>query len=189
MVKGTTDIYALYLKKSRKPVPYKTFKEILIKFNGGIMEYILDGGTFVLGSRLSDLYICRMTFNPKIRRVDWNASNNEKAKLIEEGKELYDAKTGKGEQWLVYRTSEYLAWKWLKGKCAVKNKAFYRFNVTRGKEGNKAKLTALTKNDDLAHLKYRKNPPKIFTRNGNLQERIKQRNLTKGIQGSEAFNG
>ena len=78
-------------------------------------------------------------------------------KLLKEGKDLYNSKTGKGENWYIYHTDPfYCKYYWRKGKCKIPNKSVYRFDATRGIKGNKEKLIYLLKNDELAYLKFKK---------------------------------
>ncbi len=157
MAQGSKEIYATYCGAVENPVEYAVFKDIITEFNVGIMEFILDGGTFNMGNRLSDLYICRRKRDPRVKRVNWNASLIEKKKILEAGKKLFDKETGEGEEWLVYYTDvRYFRWRWRKDKCLIKNKSVYRFDPTRGAKGNKGKLMDLIKNDDLAYLKFKK---------------------------------
>lgn len=163
MAKGIREIYATYRETSEFPVEYAVFKEIIVEFNCGIMDFILDGGVFNMGNKLSELFICRRKRDPRVNSVNWNLSLKEKKKILEEGKELFDAETGKGEQWLIYYTDPwYFRWRWYKDKCVVKNKSVYRFDPTRGVKGNKGKLMELTKNDDLAYLKFKQYDEKVL---------------------------
>lgn len=153
--KGSKEIYAMYCSTTKAPVAYNIFKEILSKYNRGMADHILDGGILHMGNNLSSIQVVRRSRDPRSPRINWGASFKTKAKLESEGKELFDKETGEGEEWLIYFTdTEYCRFKWFKSRCMVKNKSVYSFVATRGKDGNKEKLTALMNNDDLAYLKF-----------------------------------
>ncbi len=136
-------------------VSKQTFVDICSEFNIMIIDYILDGKEFNMGSNLSTLSIVRMERDPRSPAIDWGESNKYKAELIEKGKELYNKETDQGIKWQLYYTDkEYLKYYWRKGKCKVKNKSVYRFDATRGIKGNKGKLKLI---DELDYLKFKKN--------------------------------
>jgi len=151
------DIYKDYTKTCKNPVDSLTFRDICSEFNIGIMDYILEGKTFNMGNNLSTISISRQDRDPRNPRIDWGESNKYRKELIEEGVELFDPETNKGQQWFIYHTdSFYCKFYWKKGKCKVKNKSVYRFDATRGVKGNKEKLIRLLTEDDLAYLKFKK---------------------------------
>ena len=136
-------------------VSKEIFVDICSEFNIMIIDYILDGKEFNMGSNLSTLSIVRMERDPRSPAIDWGESNKYKAELIEKGEELYSKETGQGVKWQLYYTDkEYLKYYWRKGKCKVKNKSVYRFDATRGIKGNKGKLKLI---DELDYLKFKKN--------------------------------
>lgn len=136
-------------------VSKETFVDICGEFNIMIIDYILDGKEFNMGSNLSTLSIVRMERDPRSPAIDWGESNKYKAELIKQGEELYSKETGQGVKWQLYYTDkEYLKYYWRKGKCKVKNKSVYRFDATRGIKGNKGKLKLI---DELDYLKFKKN--------------------------------
>ncbi len=136
-------------------VSKQTFVDICSEFNIMIIDYILDGKEFNMGSNLSTLSIVRMERDPRSPAIDWGESNKYKAELIEKGEELYNKETDQGVKWQLYYTDkEYLKYYWRKGKCKVKNKSVYRFDATRGIKGNKGKLKLI---DELDYLKFKKN--------------------------------
>jgi hypothetical protein len=136
-------------------VSKEIFVDICSEFNIMIIDYILDGKEFNMGSNLSTLSIVRMERDPRSPAIDWGESNKYKAELIEKGEELYNKETGQGIKWQLYYTDkEYLKYYWRKGKCKVKNKSVYRFDATRGIKGNKGKLKLI---DELDYLKFKKN--------------------------------
>ena len=151
------DIYKDYKTSVDSLIDAKTFRDICSDFNIIIFDYILEGKEFNMGSNLSTLSIIRRERDPRSPRIDWGESNKYKKELLEEGKDLYNSKTGKGENWYIYYTDPfYCKYYWRKGKCVIKNKSVYRFDATRGVKGNKEKLINLLKEDDLAYLKFRK---------------------------------
>ena len=151
-----TDIYKEYVLK-HDLVDKKIFRNICEEFNMNIIDDILEGSTFNMGSNLSTLSIVRKERDPRNPKVDWGESNKYKQELIEQGKELYNAETGKGIKWHIYYTDDYYCkFYWRKSKCKIPNKSVYRFDATRGIKGNKEKLINLLKTDDLAYLKFKK---------------------------------
>ena len=110
-----------------------------------------------MGNNLSTISIVRRERDPRSPRVDWGESNKYKQELLDNGEEIYDHITELGKKWFIYHTDEfYCKYYWNKGKCKIPNKSVYRFDATRGLKGNKDKLIALLKEDDLAYLKFKK---------------------------------
>jgi len=135
----------------------KIFRDICAEFNIEIIEDILEGRTFHMGSNLSSLSIVKMERDPRNPKIDWGESNKYKAELIANGEDLYNSETGQGTKWHIYYTDEYYCkFYWRKGRCRIPNKSVYRFDATRGIKGNKEKLINLLKTDDLAYLKFKK---------------------------------
>lgn len=151
------DIHKHYVKHVEDPIETRLFKQICEEFNMHIVDYILEGGEFNMGSNLSTLSIRRIERNPSKPTIDWWESNKYKQELLADGKELFDASTGKGEKWFIYYTDPwYCKYHWQKSRCKISNKSAYRFTPTRGLKGNKEKLTKLLKDDDLAYLRFKK---------------------------------
>ena len=149
-------IYEDYIE-NEEFIDKKIFKDICETFNIKIIDSLLDGKNFNMGSNLSTLSITKVERDPRSPRVDWGESNKYKEELLKEGKELYNSKTEVGEKWHIYYTDKfYFKYYWIKGKCRIPNKSVYRFTPTRGLKGNKEKLTNLLKEDDLAYLKFKK---------------------------------
>jgi hypothetical protein len=122
-----------------------------------IVDGILEGGEFSMGSNLSTISIRRIERNPSKPTIDWWESNRYKQELLAQGKELFDVSTGQGEKWFIYYTDPwYCKYHWQKSRCKISNKSAYRFTPTRGIKGNKEKLTKLLRDDDLAYLRFRK---------------------------------
>lgn len=122
-----------------------------------IVDGILEGSEFSMGSNLSTISIRRIERNPSKPTIDWWESNRYKQELLAQGKELFDVSTGQGEKWFIYYTDPwYCKYHWQKSRCKISNKSAYRFTPTRGIKGNKEKLTKLLRDDDLAYLRFRK---------------------------------
>ena len=151
------DIHKDYVKHVEDPIETRLFKQICEEFIMLIVDSILDGGEFSMGSNLSTLSIRRIERNPSKPTIDWWESNKYKQELLAEGRELFDADTGEGEKWFIYYTDPwYCKYHWQKSRCKISNKSAYRFTPTRGIKGNKEKLTKLLRDDDLAYLRFRK---------------------------------
>jgi hypothetical protein len=151
------DIHKDYVKHVEDPIETRLFKQICEEFNMLIVDSILDGAEFSMGSNLSTLSIRRIERNPSKPTIDWWESNKYKQELLAEGKELFDVSTGQGEKWFIYYTDPwYCKYHWQKSRCKISNKSAYRFTPTRGIKGNKEKLTKLLRDDDLAYLRFRK---------------------------------
>jgi len=151
------DIHKDYVKHVEDPIETRLFKQICEEFNMLIVDGILDGGEFSMGSNLSTLSIRRIERNPSKPTIDWWESNKYKQELLAEGRELFNADTGEGEKWFIYYTDPwYCKYHWQKSRCKISNKSAYRFTPTRGIKGNKEKLTKLLRDDDLAYLRFRK---------------------------------
>ena len=153
-----SDIYNDYINEYDNPVDEVSFKNICSDFNINIINYILDGGKFNMGSNLSSLSIVRIERNNSKPTIDWGESNQYKKELMAKGVTLYDNMTKEGTKWHIYYTDkDYYRYYWNKGRCKIPNKSVYKFIPTRGIKGNKEKLTNLLKEDDLAYLKFKKN--------------------------------
>tara|TARA_R110002110_G_scaffold127963_3_gene307337 strand:- start:150 stop:623 length:474 start_codon:yes stop_codon:yes gene_type:complete len=151
------NIYKDYNEEDFK-VDKQTFVNICSEFNILVINELLEGKEFNMGNNLSTLSIVRKDRDPRSPRIDWGESNKYKKELLEEGRELYNPKTGEGVKWHIYYTDEfYCKYYWRKGKCKVPNKSVYRFDATRGVKGNKEKLIYTLKTDELAYLKFKKN--------------------------------
>ena len=151
------DIHKHYVKHVEDPIETRLFRQICEEFNMHIVDYILEGGEFSMGSNLSTLSIRRIERNPSKPTIDWWESNKYKQELLAQVKELFDASTGEGEKWFIYYTDPwYCKYHWQKSRCKISNKSAYRFTPTRGLKGNKEKLTKLLKDDDLAYLRFKK---------------------------------
>tara|TARA_R110000765_G_scaffold345237_1_gene435506 strand:- start:20 stop:496 length:477 start_codon:yes stop_codon:yes gene_type:complete len=157
MVYTLENIYEDFDMRSDLEISKKLFRDICSTFNIESINYILEGGKFKLGSNLSTISIIRLSRNNSKPMINWGESNKYKQELLDEGKKLYNHKTGEGHKWYIYYTDEdYCRYYWNKGKCKITNKSVYRFTPTRGYKGNREKLTSLLKTDELAYLKFKK---------------------------------
>tara|TARA_R110002012_G_scaffold102325_1_gene241866 strand:- start:3284 stop:3766 length:483 start_codon:yes stop_codon:yes gene_type:complete len=151
------DIHKNYLDSVEDPIETRLFKQLCEEFNMQVIDMVLEGKEFSMGSNLSTLSIRRIERNPSKPTIDWWESNKYKQELVAEGKQLYDAEAKTGEKWFVYYTDPwYCKYHWQKSRCKISNKSAYRFTPTRGIKGNKEKLTRLLKEDELAYLKFKK---------------------------------
>lgn len=150
-----SDIYLDYFN-SGGTLSKSEFKNIVQDFNIHVMNAIIhEGGTLNMACGLSKLSILRLKRNFKNLAVDWYESNKLKAKLLEQGKKLFDKATGLGEEWLVYHTDlHYYRFYWSKKFVKIPNKFVYRFEPTRGFKGNKEKLKEHLSANELNYTKY-----------------------------------
>ena len=97
--------------------------------------------------------------------INWGASRERKQELVEEGLIPRSKDNPKGENWFIYRDSEfYLRWAWTKryiesGVPMLKNGKLYAFYPTNDSSGNKvlgAKglLAKANNENNLLHLRY-----------------------------------
>lgn len=89
------DIHKDYLEHVDDPIETRLFKQICEEFNMQVIELVLEGKEFSMGSNLSTLSIRRIERNPSKPTIDWWESNKYKQELLTEGKELYNNETGK----------------------------------------------------------------------------------------------
>lgn len=72
-----TDIYNDYVDENGY-IDKLIFKDICSDFNIMIMNYILEGKEFNMGSNLSTISIIRRDRDPRSPRIDWGESNKYK---------------------------------------------------------------------------------------------------------------
>lgn len=149
------DSYKDYEAEGGK-LSYKDYRSICERYNVLCMDRVIEHGERLdLGANLARIYVIRIERNFNNPTIDWAASKAYKQELIEEGVELYSEDNPSGQKWFIYYTDEwYTRFYWEKRFCKVKNKSAYRFDATRGKKGNKEKLTEHLRSNDLSYLKY-----------------------------------
>ena len=101
------DIHKDYLKHVEDPIETRLFKQLCEEFNMQVIDMILDGKEFNMGSNMSSLSVMRIERNPSKPTIDWWESNKYKQELLSQGKELYNAETEKGEKWFIYYTDPW----------------------------------------------------------------------------------
>lgn len=150
-------VYNNYLEETEEGIDFNTFSDICSEFNLAMINALLDGYEFNMQNNLGTLSVRRVERDPRKLSVDWAETAKYKKELLDEGVELYDSVTGKGEKWHIYYTDRYYCkYHWTKSKAKVKNKTAYRFDASRGVKGNKEKLVALLKSNDIAYLRFKK---------------------------------
>ena len=149
------DIHKDYIEHVEDPIETRLFKQLCEEFNMLVIEDILNGKEFNMGSNLSTLSIRRIERNPSKPTIDWWESNKYKQELLAEGKKLYNAETGEGEKWFIYYTDPVLQMSLAEAGAKYQQDSLW-FTPTRGAKGNKEKLTRLLKKDDLAYLRFKR---------------------------------
>jgi hypothetical protein len=149
------DQYRFYRRGGGKLL-YKKFIAVLDLFNKLAMDAIIyEGKSLNMGHRLSYLSVSKSNTYSGRKRVNWNESNKYKAEIIARGDIPKSKETPDGQEWLVYYTDEiFVRFHWRKTFCRVPHKSAYSFHPTRGKKGNKTKLTALLIRIPSAHTRY-----------------------------------
>jgi hypothetical protein len=156
-------IYKEYSKEAKDEISSKVFSDICSEFNLAIMEEILDGYEFNMQNNLGTISIRRVERDPRIPQINWGETSKYKQELLDKGEQLFDSATGNGVKWHIYYVDKYYyKYHWTKSRAKIKNKTAYRFDATRGVKGNKEKLTALLKDDDMAYLRFKKYVPPYF---------------------------
>jgi hypothetical protein len=136
-------------------ISYKLFTFIIRSFNKEIIEEIIKGYVFYMGSGLGNICIKKVGIDKRVKKsVNWGESNKNKQRIIDNGGIPYDkGEHPEGEKWLVFYDQPYSYWfKWNKDKTALANKSLYAFAPTRGKYSNIAKLHKAIANNPLAPI-------------------------------------
>jgi hypothetical protein len=151
------DLYSTLPPIINKPLYWKIMRE----FCRELQRELLHGFKFNPGHRIGSFQIIRKRNYFKDsdvinnRRVNWQATKENKAKLLAEGKELYNAETGTGEKYFIYFTSDYSLWLfWNKSRCTLKNKTLYSLVPAEG-DKHVVKITEQPKDlsiDEIAAL-------------------------------------
>lgn len=142
---------------------YNLFNEITCRFNKKAVEAIIQGEVLNLGSKLGFIKIKKITrYSPSI---DWGASWERRAEIVEQGLKPRTKEDTSGEDWFVYRNSDfYLRWTWTKrfrepGLPMLKNGKLYAFYPTNSSSNNqvlgaKGLLAKANNENKLLHLRY-----------------------------------
>ena len=83
-------IYEDY-KKTNDSISKDLFVALCGEFNIGIIDYLLEGKEFNMGSNLSTISITRHDRDTRNPRIDWGESNKYRKELLAEGKSIYDS--------------------------------------------------------------------------------------------------
>ena len=116
------------------------YRGILDTYDALLAGYLLDGKNYPVGSGIGSLYIREKNRSYRKKVVNYEASNKERIRLLEEGlipyrkkdedKAIAEGREYKGIKWLIYwydKTSYWLNWQ--KSKF-VKNVILYKFVPT-----------------------------------------------------------
>lgn len=138
---NSTDMYKKF--KERNPgtdITYPLFKYILTSYNKQVVDVLMRGETFNIGSKIGKLKISKFPRNFKRKTVDWGETN----KLRKQGIKK-----------MVYYTDDYYyGYYWQKKSCSVKNKSVYKFHPAGGKNGPKKRLINYLKADEMNRLTF-----------------------------------
>jgi hypothetical protein len=142
---------------------YNLFNEITSRFNKKAVKAVIEGEVLNLGNKLGTLQIRKIQrYNPS---VNWGESLSRKQELIDQGIVPRDKEHPEGENWLIYRNTDYyLRWSWAKrfresgipmlrnGKCY----AFYPTHNSSNKKilGAKGLLAEANMKNSFLHLRY-----------------------------------
>lgn len=139
---NTTDMYEDFVKRNpASDINYKIFKYILSSYNKGIVELLMDGETFNLGTKLGRLSIKKFPRNFNRKTVDWGETN----KLLRNGIKQ-----------LVYFTDDYYyGFHWEKRYCTIKNKSVYKFYPAGGVNGPRKQLIRFLKANTMNQLNFK----------------------------------
>lgn len=149
-------------EEKRLLMTYKLFHDIVCLFNKKAAHRIVQGEILNLGNRIGYLQIRKM--NQHSPSIDWPASNARRQELVDKGIRPRAKDYQEGENWLVYRDSEfYLRWSWVKqyrkhGYHMLRNTNVYAFYPThrsaKGVPGTKNLLSKANHDNPLLHLRY-----------------------------------
>lgn len=138
------DMYKEYIKDKEEgspyDIPYKLFVEICTDFYKGVMDYIFDGGLYILPYRMGNLSIVRVTPKTLDKRtlpIDWQ-------KTVELGKQVFQLND--------HSNYDKFRFHWSKKDCYVKNKSGYRLEFTRA---NKRRLAQIIKSGEYEYFSMR----------------------------------
>lgn len=153
MTSTLKDSYAFYKANNDTKVTCKQYENICVTLNVAVSNFILEGGTFEMGSHLSTIYIARYE---RTFRLNENGTPKLPVNWLETRK-----LAAQGIKKFVYFTDKYFCgWRWSRGFCTVPGKGAYKFKASRtngvtSKDGNINKLVTLLKSDELAYLRFK----------------------------------
>lgn len=133
-MKNVRTAYKEYKLSNNKPVDYKTYNELNIKYVKFLMEKVLDGEYVTLPGRLGLLYVTGIIQKPKI---DENGNITGLAPNWRMTKELWEKDPkAKEQRKLIYNTNEHTGgirykFVWSKKRVLVSNKTLYSLKLTR----------------------------------------------------------
>lgn len=144
-----SDIHLAYKEKGGVLKKAK-FNKVLRDMNELFTQELLQGKSIKLGHGVGPLYFIRVRRNFSRNTINWGASNAYKKSLEEQGVELYDKQTGKGEQWLIYYTDPfYVRLFWNSPVTRIMNRELFTFRPSRAERAPIRKLrTLLDKNPE-----------------------------------------
>jgi len=152
-------------RKEGGDISWPTFKRILEEFNVGLSDLIVEKGHRFKVSGIGTFRIARRK-RRGTSRVDYNATRLKKKEILARGGTPYEVterdENGKilgdngGERYLVTFTGEDYYFCWTVGhEGLIRNNGHtYKFIPTRGKKGNKEKLSNFLRENPLAELMY-----------------------------------
>lgn len=139
----------IYEENYHGSLTYKQYRDICNKFNKEVMKMLIEEKESVLlGHFLGSISIIespikfsRGSVNGNIKGfIDWKASNEKKARLIEEGKiplENYKDEKGKitgnngGHEWIIYKIVDSIAkFHWRRHRRIIDGKQHHPFHKT-----------------------------------------------------------
>lgn len=133
---------------------------------------IMNGYVFNFPSNLGQIKVVkRVRTQPKI---DWKATEIEKARLEEEGISTYSKDNESGQKYFIYHDSDFdYHFVWGKKACSVRNRSAYILQFTKGPLGINADLYRHVNNNPNSHVMYdlfTSKKRKYAKRYGKLQE-------------------
>lgn len=90
--------------EKRNTISKKQYKEIVSKYYNKVHEYILRGAAYRYGNGLGTYKVTNCELYKPLITIDYDATNKNKKKLLEEGKEIYSEKKAK---WCKEHNEEY----------------------------------------------------------------------------------
>lgn len=138
----TTEMYEYFKKKyPYSDVTFPMFRYVISTFNQKAIDAILEGETLKMGFGLGYIRIQKIKRTFEKPTIDWGETRKLRAQGVETR---------------VFFTDDFwYRFYWAKKACNIKNKTVYRFDPTKGPNGNTKKLARKLKGDDLAKLNFK----------------------------------